>query len=61
MNMKLKNVCEFSTFYAKNKSDIVLNNPVTETTILKVYTKCASLDVKKTIYKDNQKMSGIYR
>lgn len=55
-----KNIYVFSTFYVRNKSDLILNNPVVGT-ILKVYTGCASLDVKKTIYKDNIRMSGIYR
>nr|QIJ45982.1 hypothetical protein [Calonectria ilicicola] len=30
-------------------------------TILKTYVECASLDVKKMIFKDNLKMPGIYR
>lgn len=53
MNMKFKNVCEFSIFYARNKNDLTLSNFVAGT-ILKVYTECASLDIKKTIYKNNE-------
>lgn len=58
--MKLNNISKFSTFNAINKSDLELSNPLTETT-LNVYTDCGSLDVKKTIYKDNLRKSGIYR
>ncbi len=58
--MFIKTIYEFGTFYVRNKSDLVLSNHVAETTI-KVYTGCASLDVKKAIYRDNIRKSGIYR
>lgn len=60
MKKFIKNIYEFNTFNVRNKSDLILNSP-TIGTILKTYTGCASLDIKKTIYKDNIRMSGIYR
>jgi hypothetical protein len=57
---KLKNIYEFNTFNVRNKSDLIISSP-TIGTILKTYTGCGSLDIKKTIYKDNIRMSGIYR
>ena len=52
---RIFNICEFSTFNVRNKNDdLSLTNPV------KVYINCDSLEVKKIIYKDNIRMSGIY-
>ena len=49
MIIKLKNICEFSTFYVRNKSVLILSNHTMETNI-KVYIGCASLDVKKKLF-----------